>query len=91
MARKHDASYLGPGPRNPVLILSRSLKEKEPAVERSGATSGPAKRKTGTSPPVRGLPYILFATSSSITSVAPPPMVWTRASRTMRSMGDSRM
>lgn len=32
-----------------------------------------------------------FATSSSITSVAPPPIACTRASRVMRSMADSRM
>ncbi len=36
-------------------------------------------------------PQIRFATSSSITSVAPPPMDWTRASRDMRSTGVSRM
>jgi hypothetical protein len=35
--------------------------------------------------------YSRFATSSSITSVAPPPIDWTRASRVMRSMADSRM
>jgi len=34
---------------------------------------------------------ILLATSSSMTSVAPAPMAMTRASRTMRSIGASRM
>ncbi len=36
-------------------------------------------------------PYIRFATSSSNTSVAPPPMACTRASRDIRSMALSRM
>jgi hypothetical protein len=35
--------------------------------------------------------HMRLAISSSITSVAPPPMASTRASRTMRSMADSRM
>jgi hypothetical protein len=35
----------------------------------------------------RPLCYIRLATSSSITSVAPPPMVRMRASRAMRSIG----
>src|SRR5262249_37948369 len=34
---------------------------------------------------------IRFATSSSITSVAPPPIAWMRASRAMRSMTLPRM
>jgi hypothetical protein len=36
-------------------------------------------------------PYIRFATSSSSTSVAPPPIACTRASRDMRSIALSRM
>ena len=36
-------------------------------------------------------PYIRFAISSSITSVAPPPIDCTRASRAMRSIAASRM
>src|SRR5262245_57048260 len=39
----------------------------------------------------RLLAHIRLATSSSITSVAPPPIVRTRASRTMRSIAVPRM
>jgi hypothetical protein len=49
-----------------------------------------AERKPST-PQAACLGYSRFATSSSITSVAPPPIDWTRASRVMRSMADSRM
>jgi len=42
---------------------------------------------TGAAKPV----HIRLATSSSMTSEAPPPMAWTRASRDMRSTGVSRI
>ena len=47
----------------------------------------------GSSPPLRrgSWGYIRLATSSSITSVAPPPIDCTRASRAMRSIADSRI
>ena len=49
----------------------------------SGTRSGPGRRADYASK--------RFATSSSITSVAPPPIASTRASRTSRSIGLSRM
>lgn len=47
--------------------------------------------KSSSASPVRRYASIRFATSSSITSVAPPPMAWMRASRAMRSMTLPRM
>ena len=56
----------------------------------SQGQEGPAHRSARSQ---QGLPHqrMRLATSSSMTSVAPPPIDWTRASRAMRSIGVPRM
>jgi hypothetical protein len=69
--------------------------QKESCMSQAACLQGRSARRAsetclrGVSP--RRVSYSRFATSSSITSVAPPPIDCTRASRVMRSMADSRM
>ena len=95
--RSTSASPAPPPPtRSSISATRRACRPSPTSRRRRAASRRSVSGGPPTSPPPRpdsGCAYasIRFATSSSITSVAPPPIAWTRASRAMRSMALPRM